>query len=186
MSVTHDPDHEGIVVKGSEEGSQASETLLVDGEEDVPDVDDVATDDAGDAAPPQDAPAALQAALNVDQPSPPPPYGSNHPRCPNDIHRSKCKPCRQRDSILLCDYDACCASCFKLPNDVFDQMLNDRKENARKLQFKRDHLAKKTQQLDGTRPSSRLASAGTSTSSTPAEPSRRLSSEEVCTLLQTP
>ena len=74
MSVTHDPDHEGIVVKGSEEGSQASEPLLVDGEEDVPDVDDVATDDAGDAAPPQDAPAALQAAPNVDQPPPPPPY----------------------------------------------------------------------------------------------------------------
>ena len=71
-------------------------------------------------------------------------------------------------------------------SDVFDQMLNDRKENARKLQLKRDRLAKKTQQLEGTRLSSRLASAGTSTSSTPTEPPRRLSSTEVRTLVQTP
>ena len=171
MSVTHDPNHERIVVESSEEGSQDSEPLLVDGEEDGIDVDDVAT------------------ASDVYQPLPPPPYEGNtcnHPRRPNDIHHTKCKPCRQRNGILLCDYDACCASCFKLPNDVFDQMINDWKENARKLQLKRDRFANKTQQPEATRPSSRLASAGTSTSNTPAEPPRRLSSKEVRTLLQTP
>ena len=63
MSVTHEPGHERIVVEGSEEGSQDSDPLLVDGEEDVLDVDDVATDGAGDAALPKDAPVALQAAL---------------------------------------------------------------------------------------------------------------------------
>ena len=65
-------------------------------------------------------------------------------------------------------------------------MLKDGKENARKLQLKRDRLAKKTKQLERTRSSSRLDSAGTSTSSTPAEFPLRLSSDEVRTLLQTP
>ena len=65
-------------------------------------------------------------------------------------------------------------------------MLKDGKENARKLQLKRDRLAKKTKQLERTRSSSRLDSAGTSTSSTPAEFPLRLSLDEVRTLLQTP
>ena len=43
MSVTHDPNHERIFVESSEEGSQDSEPLLVDGEEDGIDVNDVAT-----------------------------------------------------------------------------------------------------------------------------------------------
>ena len=97
MSVTPDSDHEGIVVEGSEEGSQASKPFLVDKKDDVLDLYYVVTDGAGESAPPKDAPAALQAAPNVDQPPPPPPYEGNtcnHPRRPNDIQHSKCNPCR--------------------------------------------------------------------------------------------
>ena len=188
MSTAHDPAHEQIVVDGSDDGS---EPLLDDADLADPDAqgtDASQTGDVSDNAQLMDAPDASQEAPEADQAPPPAPDEGdtcNHPRRPNDVHHTKCEPCRQRDGILLCDYDACCDSCYKLPPDVFAQMLNDRKENARKLQLKRDRLAKKAQQSEPTRLSPRLAAPSASTSSASAPPARRLSSEEVRNLLQT-
>ena len=136
-----------------EDGSGASQTrddvsgcsgVLTDTEQPV------VVDDAGDA--------------DVDAPPPSPPNpdegdACGHPRRPNDIHHTKCEPCRIKDGILLCTHKEYCHSCGLLDDETFNQMIDDREDNAKKLKQKKDRIAaRKAQPAPGPqRVSPRLA-----------------------------
>ena len=140
-------------------------------------VDDLSHDeDSGTSPPPDDASArsatpvdpdpalALNEAGDAPPPTPPNPdegEGCGHPRRPNDIHHAKCEPCRIKDGILLCTHENYCHSCGLLDNDVFQQMLDDREDNAKKLKQKKDRLAARKAQppTEPQRVSPRLASS---------------------------
>ena len=134
------PELDTIVVdEGSPDESSGPSPPLLDaspasGSQADPDIP-VVVDETGDAV------ASPPTPLNPDEGE-----GCGHPRRPNDIHHSKCEPCRLRNGVLLCTHDNYCHSCSLLDDDTFQQMLDDREDNAKKLRQRKDRLAARKSQ----------------------------------------